>query len=305
MSSKGGGEARLTIGALSRAVGIPVDTLRTWERRYGVPSAERTPGGHRQYGADEIARLRRVAALLERGVRAREALTATDAERETLLAAAGGSGPVLGVGEPPVATALLVAAVRRYDAAEVTRHLHAAWAQLGPVGFATRCMPPLLEAVGDAWAAGELDVRHEHFLTERVSDLLRTLRVPLEAQATGPLVVLGTLPGEAHGLGLQLASLVLVAGGCRTLNAGTELPERELAALAADVRAKVVGVSVSEANTGPAMIRALGRLRAALARTTRLIVGGAGAPASRPGIEVVESLDALAGWARVAAGRGA
>jgi len=33
--------ARLTIGALSRATGIPVETLRTWESRYGFPEPER------------------------------------------------------------------------------------------------------------------------------------------------------------------------------------------------------------------------------------------------------------------------
>lgn len=301
----GGEEAggRLTIGALSRAVGIPVDTLRTWERRYGVPAAARTPGGHRHYGTGEIARLRTVAALLERGVRAREALTASDHEREALLDAAGGS-PALPVADAPATTAAIVAAVRRYDAAVVMRRLHAAWAQLGPVAFATRCMPPVLEAVGDGWAAGTLEVRHEHFLTERVSDLLRTVRAPLEAAASGPLVVLATLPGEAHGLGLQLASLVLVAGGCRTLNAGTELPERELLALAQDVRAKVVGISVSAASAGAVTARAVARLRRGLPRTVRLLVGGAGAPGARQGVEVPGDLDALVPWARALAGRG-
>ena len=38
--------ARLSIGALARASYIPVTTLRTWERRYGYPVAERKPSGH-------------------------------------------------------------------------------------------------------------------------------------------------------------------------------------------------------------------------------------------------------------------
>ncbi|MCA9937221.1 MAG: MerR family DNA-binding transcriptional regulator, partial [Anaerolineales bacterium] len=29
--------------------GLKPDTLRAWERRYGVPSPERTAGGHRLY----------------------------------------------------------------------------------------------------------------------------------------------------------------------------------------------------------------------------------------------------------------
>ena len=33
--------AWLSIGALARATGIPAETLRTWEGRYGYPAAER------------------------------------------------------------------------------------------------------------------------------------------------------------------------------------------------------------------------------------------------------------------------
>src|SRR5687768_4224959 len=48
----------LSIGALSRATGVPADTLRTWERRYGFPAAERTESGHRRYSLLTLERLR-------------------------------------------------------------------------------------------------------------------------------------------------------------------------------------------------------------------------------------------------------
>ena len=31
------------------ATGLNAETLRAWERRYGLPKPERTPGGHRLY----------------------------------------------------------------------------------------------------------------------------------------------------------------------------------------------------------------------------------------------------------------
>jgi hypothetical protein len=40
---------QISIGALSRATGIPVETLRTWEARYGFPIPERKRSGHRVY----------------------------------------------------------------------------------------------------------------------------------------------------------------------------------------------------------------------------------------------------------------
>ena len=54
-------DARVSIGALSRATGIPVETLRTWESRYGFPVPERRPSGHRLYPLAIVPRLRRIA----------------------------------------------------------------------------------------------------------------------------------------------------------------------------------------------------------------------------------------------------
>lgn len=39
-------------------LGISPNTLRSWERRYGFPSPERSAGGHRQYSLSEIEALR-------------------------------------------------------------------------------------------------------------------------------------------------------------------------------------------------------------------------------------------------------
>jgi len=39
-------------------LGVSPNTLRSWERRYGFPSPQRSPGGHRQYALAEIEALR-------------------------------------------------------------------------------------------------------------------------------------------------------------------------------------------------------------------------------------------------------
>ena len=42
-----------SIGAVARMLDIPPATLRTWEERYGLPTPERSPGGHRLYSRDQ------------------------------------------------------------------------------------------------------------------------------------------------------------------------------------------------------------------------------------------------------------
>ncbi|HEX8099799.1 MAG TPA: MerR family transcriptional regulator [Actinomycetota bacterium] len=49
-----------SIGEVSALLGIPVPTLRSWERRYGAPRPARTEGGHRRYTEAEVEQLRRI-----------------------------------------------------------------------------------------------------------------------------------------------------------------------------------------------------------------------------------------------------
>jgi methanogenic corrinoid protein MtbC1 len=122
--------------------------------------------------------------------------------------------------------------------------------------------------------------------------------MPLEERATGFLVVFATLPGEAHGLGLQMSALVLAAAGCRILYLGTEVPVAQVASLARDLAARAVAISMSSATKGAASAAALRKLREALPRRVALVAGGDGVPAARPGIDAVHSLRDLDAWGR-------
>ncbi|MCB9678958.1 MAG: MerR family transcriptional regulator [Alphaproteobacteria bacterium] len=60
-------EAHYKMAAVVRLTGIPANTLRTWERRYGITSPDRSAGGARLYREDDVVRLQLVSALLEHG----------------------------------------------------------------------------------------------------------------------------------------------------------------------------------------------------------------------------------------------
>ena len=48
----------IRVSEAARELGVPVPTLRSWERRYGWPTPDRTTGGHRRYTENELDRLR-------------------------------------------------------------------------------------------------------------------------------------------------------------------------------------------------------------------------------------------------------
>ena len=56
------------IGELSRRTGLPVKTIRYWSDEGLVPPADRTPAGHRLYGAESQVRLGLVRTLRELGI---------------------------------------------------------------------------------------------------------------------------------------------------------------------------------------------------------------------------------------------
>lgn len=58
---------RLRSGTAARLAGVPVATLRVWERRYGVVAAPKSASGQRHYSAHDIQRLRLLRQLTEHG----------------------------------------------------------------------------------------------------------------------------------------------------------------------------------------------------------------------------------------------
>jgi DNA-binding transcriptional MerR regulator/methanogenic corrinoid protein MtbC1 len=289
--------AWLSIGALSRSTGIAVETLRTWENRYGFPVPRRKPSGHRVYPVEAVPRLRRIAGALTLGHRAGQVVGASDLVLDQLLAStAGGQRPAAMRLPPAEDLDGLLRLVREFDAERLTYTLLGDWGRLSPIEFLEGRIAPLLRAVGDGWERQELEIRHEHFISERIGDLLRTLRLPFEERASGPLVVLATLPGEAHELGLQMAALLLASQSCRTLYLGPQVPPAQTASLAMDLAAGAVALSVSLSSKGPATESAIRHLREGLPSKIALIVGGDGGVGPSDGVDFVESLRELEEW---------
>ena len=294
----------LTIGALSTATGIPVDTIRTWERRYGYPLPERKPSGHRVYALSTVPRLRRVAQAIARGHRAAEVLPATESALEVLLASLPPAITESAVPRADAASGMLMPAdatevlqwIRGFDAERLKRWFQTDWARLGPLQFLEYRAAAFLRAVGDAWAAKELEVRHEHFASAVLGDFLRSVRQPLEDRARGPVAALATLPGELHGLGLEMAALVFALADWRPLILGVDTPIDQIAALTKEVPIAVVALSCVEPQDSrrTAQVRAL---RRRLPRRLPLVVGGSGAP-DVAGTVNLPDLPALERWLR-------
>jgi MerR family transcriptional regulator, light-induced transcriptional regulator len=106
---------------------------------------------------------------------------------------------------------------------------------------------------------------------------------------------LATLPGELHGLGLQMAAIVFAMAGWRILVLGVDTPIEQIAALTREVSIGAVAVS-SVQSPDEKSIAHLRALRRQLPRPIPLILGGSGAPKSIQNTVVLSDLPALERW---------
>jgi methanogenic corrinoid protein MtbC1 len=267
------------IGAMSRATGVPVETLRTWERRYGFPKPERTPTGRRVYGAENVEHIRWIKKALDAGHRPGQVMGASRSELKALL------GPLPGLakpgdtsessdGEAPIDFLSWMPMVTALEQAELDLVFRRTWSRVGTLRFLTEGVGPFLTEMGDAWTRGELTVAHEHFASERLRDFLTSLWRPLSEVQSGAPLVLASLPGEHHHLGLHMAASVAALHRQRIVFLGMDTPLDAIAQATEQVRARAVLVSVSQAMdlaVAQASLRALKKL---LAKDVRLVVGG-------------------------------
>jgi len=300
--------ALLSIGALSRATGVATATLRTWERRYGFPQPLRRPSGHRLYPLDAAPRLRRIVHAIARGHRAADVIGLDPGALESLIdtAAAGPLAPA-DAGSPPARARgrrsapgapglrAMRDAVRRLDGPLLQSLLEAAAARLEPLAFIEGVARPLMRAVGEAWASGRLDIRHEHFASARLADVLRQARRQFDTATARPRAVLASLPGDAHELGLLMAALVFSASGWQVLYMGRDTPPDQLRALAGDVDLDCIALGISETAPGD-VARTLKSLRRGLPREVPIVVGGSGAPGDVAGVTRVADARSLKAW---------
>ena len=205
-------EKLLRIGELSRRIGVPVESLRAWERRYGLLAPSRTPGGFRLYGEDDVARVLAMRANLDRGLSAAEAARLALAEAVNEASPA----PVRDAGE-------LVAALDRFDEVGAQSALDRLLVTLTLEVVLRDVLVPYLHELGERWERGDASVAQEHFASNVVRGRLMALARGWD-RGSGPRALLACAERELHDLPLLGFGLVLRGQGWRIGYLGADTP---------------------------------------------------------------------------------
>ena len=294
-------KALFNIGVVERETGIGKDTLRVWEKRYGFPLPVRDEGEDRLYPEEQVDKLRLIKRLLDVGMRPAKVVGLGVRELNALLH----ETPKI---ETTLSTELLefINLIKNHQATELRLALNRAMLQQGMDDFLSKTISPLNHLVGDAWLRGEIRVFEEHLYSEQVTTVLRTVLVGIRDTNGTPRVLLTTLPGEEHSLGLLMAEATLSLCGASCVLLGVQTPISEIVLAARAHKSDVVTLSFSSAMPAAQVKTGIEKLRNALPGTVSLWAGGAGVARQRnplAGVELMGPLSDLS--AAVNAWRGA
>jgi MerR family transcriptional regulator, light-induced transcriptional regulator len=248
-------EPLYNIGMVSRMTGVPVATLRVWERRYGFPKSTRTPGGHRLSSEREVLRLRWVKARVDEGMQTGQAIRALQHLEQ--------HGNLSDVPLVPVAPHIPLAdptlnAFREHLATMLMNHeLAQADQLLGEIlslypleDLILEVVSPALNDVGNAWHDGKISVATEHLASNYLRQhLLMWMMTGPQPYAGVPPVILACAPEEWHEGSLIIIGVMLRRLRWPVAYLGQNVPLPDLGVLVRKMKAPaVVFVAMTEAS---------------------------------------------------------
>ena len=243
---------------MSRALGVPISTLRSWERRYEMPALIRPLGQHRRYSPADLHGLRLMRDEIARG---KHAHVAADSVRHLLAL----------TGPPADIVAAILDASRRSDPKGISTHLDLARSELGLASCLDDVLLPAMQQIGLWWSTGRCDIEQEHLATEAARAWLEKLLAHAPQPGPASPIVLACGPTDLHTIGLEALAVLLRYRGraCRLLGARVDVATLLVAVEASAADAVVV---VSHLSSG--RHRAVQTIRACSARSVSVFYAG-------------------------------
>ena len=256
----------MTIQQLSNEIGIGIDTLRIWERRYGFPVPTRDARGHRSYSVDQVEELRIVKKLQTLGHRTGRIFALSPDQRRQLLSAV--------VEQKPVSDQTLKPLTQDLSPGQIDAELREQLQSLGLASFIHQYALPLLQRLDQGWTEGSISIAREHLISDRLELLLREQLVTGQRAKGNKQLLFLTLSGERHKLGLLLAATLFHAEGIDCILLNHELPLSEVPHLISELRVDGVALSFSGQYSVRQAKIDLASLRNQLDPQVKLIAGG-------------------------------
>jgi methanogenic corrinoid protein MtbC1 len=234
--------------AVAQETGVPADTFRAWERRYGIPHPHRTEGGHRLYSERDIAIIRWLRDRTAEGLTISQAVALMANGNESNL-----DWLDTAVDTEPHSWERLnhqfIAALTDFDEKRAEKIIGEAFAlyPLDDVFF--KLIQPTMIEVGEQWHQGKITVTAEHFATQFIRRKLSSIFNTYAISEGRGLILVGCAPSEQHDMGALLLSVMLVRHGWQVVYLGSQVPLKDLLDTIQQIQPDMVCLSASTIET--------------------------------------------------------
>lgn len=259
-----------SISDIERESGINRDTLRIWERRYGFPTPLRNERGERIYSDLQLLRLRLIKQLIDRGMQPGKLVNLEIQDLKLLIPQPDIENSVF----PEVKNLINIIAAGLNSGLQP--QLENLLQQRDLKSFLTDIVAPMNIAVGNAWFNGTIGILDEHHYAETVRSVLTVALSSLPIKEGTPRVLLTTLTGEQHAIGLLMVACMLRIEGVEAILLGVQTPLKEIVRGALDGDCRIVGLSCSEYMGRRIISSQLVKLRKLLPDDVTIWAGGSG-----------------------------
>ena len=260
--------------AVVRETGLKPDTLRAWERRYGVPAPQRTDSGHRLYSQHDIDTLKWLLLRQNEGMsisRAIELWRRMEGDGLDPLEAAGAPNgqravdvrstapvPPTGVLPDGDTTAGLrrawVAACLAFDEQRAEQILAQAFALFPAEIVCLELIQKGLAEIGAGWYRGGVTVQQEHFASALALRRMEALLISTPPPTRPGRILVGCPPEEEHTFVPLMLSLLLRRRGWDVVYLGANVPLRSIEATLRVVRPNLVVLTAQQLYTAASLL---------------------------------------------------
>lgn len=241
--------------------GLKPDTLRAWERRYGLPQPQRTPGGHRLYSQRDIDMLKWLTERQEEGLSISRAVALwhqLEADGKDPLYEVENEAPAE-IAEPVSSPALggtlaqtrqaWIDACLAFDEQRADAVLAQAFSLYPQEMVCLEILQRGLATIGEGWYRGKTTVQQEHFASSLAMRRLNTLIASMPPPTRDKRVLIGCPPEDDHVFIPLLLTLLLRRRGWDVIYLGANVPVMRLEGTIDSTRSDLVVMSAQQLHT--------------------------------------------------------
>lgn len=213
--------ATYTLTDLERLTGIRADTIRVWEKRYGLLKANRTFTNRRWYTVEDLKKLINVATINRHGMKI--STIASMPARHIEETAAGIAG---NIADNEIYINALVLAMSEFNESAANEILLKSVISQGFSRTMSSVIFPFLRQVGVMWHTGSADVSSEHFISGIIRRKLMAAydNISIAKSSSGKKILMFLPENEYHDLSLLFYAYVVRSRGHDVLYLGQSTP---------------------------------------------------------------------------------